>query len=61
MNDNWYKKKWFHITMTRNRRYPAESQRGECYADDLVILANTPAQAELLQHIQEREPGNIGL
>ena len=31
------------------------------YANDLVLLANTPAQAEFLQHRLEQTAGDIGL
>ena len=31
------------------------------YADDIALLANTPAQAEFLQHSLERAEGVIGL
>ena len=35
------------------RRYPAETMIGTNYADDLKLLANTPAQAESLLHSLE--------
>ena len=31
------------------------------YTDDIVLLANTTAQAETLQHSLERAAGGIGL
>ena len=31
------------------------------YADDIMLLANTPAQAESLLHSLERAAGGIGL
>ena len=31
------------------------------YADDIALLANTPAQAESLQHSLEKAAGTIGL
>ena len=32
----------------KNRRYPAQTITGADYADDIPLLANTPAQAETL-------------
>ena len=47
------KKKLFQIKKTRNKWYPAETMRdaeNAHYAEDPSVLANTPAQAEPLQH-----------
>ena len=43
----------------RSRRYPA--QRDEDYADDIALLANTPAQAKSLLHSLEWAACGIGL
>ena len=45
----------------RNRRYPAKTITDADYADDIVILANTPYQAETLLHSLERAAAGIGL
>ena len=49
----------FELTKKRSRRYPAKTITG--YADDIVILANTPNQAETLLHNLERAATGIGL
>ena len=41
------------LTKKRNRRYPAKTITDADYADDIVILANTPNQAETLLHSLE--------
>ena len=46
---------------TRSRRYPAENITDADYADDLVLLANTPAQTESLLHRLDQETGGIGI
>ena len=48
----------FHLTKKRSRRYLAKTITD---ADDIVILANTPNQAETLLHSLEREAAGIGL
>ena len=45
----------------RSRRYPAKTITDADYADDIPILANTPAQAETLLHTLERAAAGIGL
>ena len=45
----------------RSRRYPAKTITDADYADDIVILANTPDQAETLLHSLERAAAGIGL
>ena len=45
----------------RGRRYPAQTITDANYADDIALLANTPAQAETLQHNQERAAAGVGL
>ena len=51
----------FELTKKRSRRYPAKTITDTDYADDIVILANTPDQAETLLHSVERAAANIGL
>ena len=45
----------------RSRRYPRKTITNADYADDIAILANTPNQAEALQHSLERAAAGIGL
>ena len=54
MKDNGFKlaKKW---------RYATQTITNKDYADDLVLLANTPAQTETLLHCLERAVAGIGL
>ena len=49
------------LTKKRSRRYPAKTITDADYADDIAILANTPAQAETLLHSLERAAAGIGL
>ena len=51
----------FKLTKKRSRRYPTKAITDADYADDLVILANTPNQAETLLHSLERAAAGIGL
>ena len=51
----------FELTKKRSRRYPAKTITDADYADDIAILANTPNQAETLQHNLERAAAGIGL
>ena len=44
----------FELTKKRSRRYPAKTITDADYTNDLVILANTPTQAETLLHSLER-------
>ena len=43
----------FELTKKKSRRYPAKTITNADYADDIEILANTPNQAETLQHSLE--------
>ena len=43
------KENGFKLTTDRSRRYPAQTITDADYADDIVLLANAPAQAETLQ------------
>ena len=51
----------FQLTKERSRRYPAQTITDTDYADDIALLANTPAQAESLLHSLERAATGIGL
>ena len=55
------KENGFELTKKRSRRYPATTITDADYADDIVILANTPDQAETLLHSLERAAASIGL
>ena len=46
MKDNGFK-----LAKERGRRYPAQTITDVDYADDIALLANTPAQTETLLHI----------
>ena len=51
----------FEMTKKRSRRYPTKTITDANYAGDIVILANTPNQAETLLHSLERATTGIGL
>ena len=51
----------FELTKKRSRRYPAKTITDADNADDIVILANIPDQAETLLHSLERAAAGIGL
>ena len=51
----------FELTKKRSRSYPAKTITDTDYADDIAILANTPDQAETLQHNVEWAVAGIGL
>ena len=51
----------FKQTKERSRRYPAKTITDTDYADDITLLANTPAQAETLLHSLEEAAAGIGL
>ena len=51
----------FELINKRSRRYTAKTITDADYADDIVILANTPNQAETLLHSLERAAAGIGL
>ena len=56
MEDNVFK-----LTKESSRRYPVHTITDADYADDITLLANTPAQAETLLHSQERAAAGLGL
>ena len=51
----------FKLTKERGRSYPAQIITNVEHADDIALLANTPAQAKSLLHCLERETASIGL
>ena len=55
MKDNSFK-----LTKERSRKYPAQTNTDADCADDIALLANTPAQAETLLHSLERAAASIG-
>ena len=55
------KENGFELTKKRSRRYPAKTITDADYADDIVILANTPAQAKTLLHSLKQTAAGIGL
>ena len=56
MKDNGFK-----LAKERSRRYPAQTITDTDYADDIGLLANTPAEAETLLHGLEWAAAGIGL
>ena len=50
----------FELTKKRGRRYPAKIITDVDYANDIVLLANTPNQAETLLYSLERAAAGIG-
>ena len=56
MKDNGFK-----LAKERSRRYLAQTITDADYADDIALLANTPAQAETLLLGLERVATGIGL
>ena len=55
------KENGFELRKKRSRRYPAKTITDADYADDIAILANTPAQAETLLHVLEQAAAGIGV
>ena len=51
----------FELKKKRSRRYPAKTITDDDYADDIVLLANTPNQAKTLLHSLERAATGIDL
>ena len=51
----------FELTKKRGRRYPAKTITDSDNADNIVILANTPNEAETLLQSLERAAAGIGL
>ena len=55
------KENGFKLTKERSRRYPTQTITDLAYADDIALLANTPAEAKTLLHSLERAAAGIGL
>ena len=55
------KENGFELTKKISWRYPTKAFTDAGYADDIAILANTPAQAETLLHSLEWAAAGIGL
>ena len=55
MKDNGFKQ-----AKERSRRYPEQTITDADYANNIALLANTPAQADTLLHTLERAAGGIG-
>ena len=51
----------FKLAKDRSRRYPTQTITDADYADDIALLANTPAHAETLLHSLEWVAAGIGL
>ena len=51
----------FILEEARRRRYPARTIINVDFADDIALLANSPAQARSLLHSLKRAAGGIGL
>ena len=51
----------FKLRKERSRRYPTQTMTDTDYAKDIVLLANTPVQAETLLYSLERAAACIGL
>ena len=48
------------LAKERSRRYSAQTITDADYANDIPLLANTPAQAKSLLHSLEQAAGGIG-
>ena len=57
----WKSYKKLRLIKKRSRRYPTKTITDADYADDIVILANTPNQAETLLHSLEQATTGTGL
>ena len=55
------KENGFELTKKKSRRYPAKTITDADYADDIAIMVNEPAQAEILLHSLQRSAVGIGL
>ena len=51
----------FKQAKARSRRYPSQTITDADYTDNIVLLANAPAQVEILLHNLERVAAGIGL
>ena len=57
---NKIKENGFKLTKERSRSYPAKTI-SDADNDDIALLANAPAQAEILLHSLQRETAGIGV
>ena len=55
------KENGFTLEKARSRRYLTQTIMDADYADDIVLLANTPTQAESLLHSLKQAAGGIVL
>ena len=55
------REKGLKLTKERSRRYPTQTITNADYTYDIVLLANTPTQAEILLHSLELAAAGIGL
>ena len=55
------KENGFELTKERSRRYPAKTIMDTDYADDIVLMENTPARSEALLHSLEQAAAGKGL
>ena len=58
---NLMKENGFKLPKERSKRYSTQTITDMVYANDLALLANTPAPAESLLHSLEQVAGRIGL
>ena len=55
------KENGFKLAKERSKKYTEQAIKDTDYADDIALLANTPAQVESLLHSLERAAAGIGL
>ena len=60
-NIDRFNENWLTLAKVRSRRYHAQTITEADYADDIALLANTPAQAGSLLHRLKKAAGNIDL
>ena len=53
------KENGFKLTKERSKGYPAQTIKDVYYADNIALLANTPAKAKSLLHNLERASARI--
>ena len=61
MSIDLMKENGFKLAKERSKRYPAQTITDADYADDIVLLGNTPSQTKFLQHSLEQAGSGIGL
>ena len=60
-DDRFNESKWFQAGKGKKQKIPAQTITDADYADDITLLANSPAQVETLLHSLERVAAGIGL